>query len=403
MYRKLIASPWRTMRAWRSGLGGLRVQCATACARLWTIARVMTAALVVVNLTGNHLAGAELAGLEPAAATRVYLSVAGQQSVVMMELDGASGQLAARGSWPLAGEPGALAIAPDGGTLFVAMRSTGRLASCRIDKASGSLTPLGEVPAGDDPAHISVDPSGQYLLTAYYVAAKVTVHAVRPDGSLSALPVQEQVTADKAHAIVFDPAGRFAHVPHTGPSQVFQFRWQSGAMPLSPLEPNYLQRPDRSGPRHVAWHPRLPVAYINNEQGNSVTAYRMDAMGRLTAGQTVRTLPADYRGENATAEIKMHPNGRWLYVSNRGHDSVARLAVDATGERLTWIGCSPTEATPRSIELSPDGRFLLSAGEASGALSVYRVDFSTGELQPVARQTVGPRLWWVLCVDAPRS
>lgn len=339
---------------------------------------------------------------ELAAATRVYGSVAGQRSVVLLELNDETGELSARGSWPLSGEPGALTLAPDGRTLFVAMRSTGRLASCRVDQATGFLEPLGEVEAGEDPAHLSVDPTGQYLLAAYYVAAKVTVHAVRPDGTLAAAPLQEVATADKAHAIVFDPGGRFAYVPHTGPSQVFQFEWNGGPRPLAPLEPGWLQRPDRSGPRHVAWHPRRPIAYINNEQGNSVTAYRVEANGTLTAGQTASTLPADFHGENATAEIKVHPTGRWLYVSNRGHDSLARLTLEESGERLTWSECTPTEATPRSFDLSPDGRYLLSAGERSGALAVYRVDDSSGELRPVARHLIGPRLWWVLCVRSPR-
>ena len=339
--------------------------------------------------------------VDEAWAARVYVSIAGQQALAFYELNDRTGRLVARGSWPLPGEPGALAVAGDGRTLFVAVRSTGRLSSFRMDAASGRLQPLGEVVAGEDPAYLSVDPAGVHVLTAYYVSAKVSVHSVRSDGALVDAPVQELATADKAHAIVFDPTGRFVYVPHTGPSRVFQYRWQGGARPLVSLEPRYLQRPDRSGPRHLAWHPRAPIAYIDNEQGNSVTAYRRDAGGQLTPGQTVGTLPADFRGENATAEIQTHPSGRWLYVSNRGHDSIARVAIHGAGDRLSWSGCTSTETTPRSFTLSPSGRHLLVAGESSGTLAVYQVDDSTGELQSVARHRIGPRLWWVLCTDPP--
>src|SRR5205085_2800404 len=134
----------------------------------------------------------------------------------------------------------------------------------------------------------------------------------------------------------------------------------------------------RAGPRHLAFHPNQNVAYASDETGYSVTAYRFDPTG-LKPFQTVTTLPADFKGQNTTAEVKVHPGGKFVWVSNRGHDSLAGFAIDKAG-KLSALGQTPTEKTPRSFEVEPDGRFVLSAGEGSGKLAVYQVHPETGQL-----------------------
>jgi 6-phosphogluconolactonase len=151
------------------------------------------------------------------------------------------------------------------------------------------------------------------------------------------------------------------------------------------------------GPRHFCFHPQLPAVYFVNEQGGSVTAYRLDAdTGTLTPFQTISTLPDGFDGQNACAEIRITPSGRFLYASNRGHDSIACFAVaEGTGE-LSSLGQQPTEKTPRPFTLDPEGRFLLAAGQGSGRLATYRIDAGTGKLVPLETHALGQNPMWVL-------
>lgn len=148
------------------------------------------------------------------------------------------------------------------------------------------------------------------------------------------------------------------------------------------------------------FHPFRDMAYVDNEQGGSVTAYALDTKtGRLTSTQTIPTLPKDFKGTNACAEIKIHSTGKFLYASNRGHDSIACFQVDAQDGKLTAIGQEPTEKTPRSFDLDPAGKFLLASGEASGKLAVYRIDGETGALKRLHTYDVGKQPWWVMAVE----
>lgn len=327
--------------------------------------------------------------------TFIYCSAAKDQSLDLLRLNLQTGSLTKVTRLKTPGEPGALANSSNGALLFAALRSTGRLASFRVNPTTGQLTAINVVEAGADPAQITVDHTGRYLFTAYYVAAKVSVHRIGDDGSLSDKPVQEIPTAEKAHSIVPDSKNRFAFVPHTGPNTIFQFLWDERTGRLTAHPEPKLVRPNQTGPRHLAWHPSLPIAYIDNEQGNSVTVYRLNKAGSLEPGQTEPTLPRDYQGNNSTAEIKVHPNGQFLYVSNRGHDSLAVIRIDESGEKLSFVATEATEKTPRSFDIDPSGQFLLSAGESSGRLAVSRIDPKTGRLTLVHTEDIGPMLWWV--------
>lgn len=337
---------------------------------------------------------------QPSAPIRVYCSAATEQSLDLLHLDPVTGQLTKQSRLATPGEPGALTVSPDRRFLFASMRSTGRLCSFRIDPGTGRLDPISVVEAGADPAQISIDHSGRFLFTAYYVDAKVTVHAIGLAGDISQQPLQTIDTAKNAHAIVPDAGNRFVYVPHTGPNLIFQFSFDATSGKLKPLDPDRLQRPPQSGPRHLTWHPTQPIAYINNEQGSSVTIYQQQASGGLPAGATERSLPADFVGSNSTAEIQIHPSGRFLYTANRGHDSLAVLRVTDSGRALQFVACEPTEPTPRSFHIDASGRFLLAAGEASGRLQVFRIEQQTGRLNSLGTEPIGPRLWWVLTVPA---
>jgi 6-phosphogluconolactonase len=346
----------------------------------------------------------------------VYVSVAAEKRIAIYRVDSAEGRLARVGDAVTPGEPGALTTDSKRRYLFAALRSTGELAAFRIDSATGKLTPINTVPAGADPAHISVDREGKFLLTAYYVAGQVTVHTIADDGSLSEKPRQTVKTKEKAHAVVLNPWGSAILVPHTGPNVIYAFPWlaKSGEISTTPIRRPEFETPEHTGPRHVVFHPILEirggvdadaqVAYVANEEGSSVTMYHAilnPINWLLQSKQTLSTLPADFKGTNACAEIRLHPSNRFLYVSNRGHDSIAAFRIDKKTGKLTSLGQTPTERTPRSFDVDPSGKFLFAAGEASGKLAAYRVNEASGALERIATYEVGKMPWWVMATRLP--
>lgn len=349
----------------------------------------------------------------------IYVSVAGDKKIAVYQSHADNGELTRVGEIAMNGEPGALAVAPKRQFLFAALRSTGELAAFRIDPATGKLTHINTVPAGADPAHISVDKDGKVLLTAYYVAGQVTVHDIAADGTIRKEPRQTIKTKEKAHAIVLNPTQNAVLIPHTGPNVIYAYPWSEKKRSLEPIatvrnSPTEIATPKNTGPRHVVFHPTLvipgggdataQVAYVVNEQGGSVTMHHAifdPQQWLLTPKQTLTTLPADFQGTNACAEIRLHPSNRFLYASNRGHDSIAGFGIAKNTGELTIIGQTPTEKTPRSFDIDPSGRFLFAAGESSGRLTAYRIHQETGALARIATYNVGQKPWWVMAVRLP--
>ena len=177
-----------------------------------------------------------------------------------------------------------------------------------------------------------------------------------------------------------------------GPNVIMQFRFDAQSGRLSPNTPLRVEPAGLLGPRHYTFHPSLDLVYFSNEQGCSVTAYRLDrAAGTLAAEQTISTLPGGYTERNTCSQIHLVPSGKFLYVGNRGHNSIAGFAVDAATGHLTAIGQVPTEAVPSAFCIDPAGHFVFAAGTASGRLASYRIDGATGALTPLAVQEVGKR------------
>jgi 6-phosphogluconolactonase len=324
--------------------------------------------------------------------------MAPEGKIQLYRLDPSDGTLTAVEATAVDGTPGSLAVDPMKRHLFASLRSTSALASFRIDQSSGRLTPLSAaaLPKGENAAFVGTDRTGRWLFSASYAAGKVVVHGIDNDGTIRTPAVQTAVTENTAHCAVTDRENRFVLVPHVTPNAVFQFHLDAATGRLTEAG-QARGGAARAGPRHLAFHPKLSIAFTSDETGNSVTAYRFDPTAGLTAVQTLSTLPADFTGENTTADVKVHPSGRFVWVSNRGHDSLAGFVVDGVG-KLTALGQTPTEKTPRSFEVEPDGRFLLAAGEGSGKLAVYGIDPETGRLRRLHTYEVGRSLTWVLAV-----
>ena len=237
------------------------------------------------------------------------------------------------------------------------------------------------------------------------------MHPLGEDGAIKDPPSAWVPTAVGAHAIQTDRSNRFTFVPHIarlndnvleppknapGPNAIYQFRFDETTGHLTPNTPPQLAMAGMLGPRHYCFHPSQDVVYFSDEQGCSVTGYRLDtAAGTLSAFQTISTLPEGHTGRNTCSQIQLTPSGKFLYVPNRGHNSIAGFAVAADG-RLTAVGRVATEAVPSAFSLDPEGKFVYAAGSATGRLASYRIHGETGELTPLETYNVGQRPMWVL-------
>lgn len=324
-----------------------------------------------------------------------YVSLDGEKRIAVFSVNEETGELSPRPDVFVPSPPGALTTDPPGRFLFASLRRDGRLASFRI-KRDGGLTLISVVDAGADPAFIATDRSGRFLLTAYYVASKITVHRIGEDGTLGNTPEQEIATAEKAHAIMTDRSNRFAFVPHTGPNAIYQFRFNAATGRLSPGNPLVLQTGNNTGPRQFVVHPDRNLLFFDYEQGSAIASFRMDQnTGQLTFRERLSSLPADFTGRNSNARIEIHPSGKFVYVANRGHDSLAGYQIDADTGRLKSLGQTATEPTPRGFAIDPSGEFLYAAGQSSNRLAAFRIDQKTGSLERFATYAVGEQPWWV--------
>jgi 6-phosphogluconolactonase len=332
----------------------------------------------------------------------VYISLGGDNQLLQMAMDTTTGVLTRIGEVPVDGGPGSLGIGPSQGVLYAALRGTESIAAFEI-KPGGVLEPMATISAGFNPVFVGTDRTGRYLLASSYNAGKIAVFGINEDGSLAPEALDRHDTAEHAHSIWVAPSNRFVYVPHTAPpNAVYQFKLEAGTGKLTPVTPEKLVMDTIEGPRHMAFHTELDIAYSVNENGSSVTAFSLNtATGVLSPLQTISTLPADFDGDNTCADIVVHPSGQYLYATNRGHDSVASYTIDRSSGKLTSTGNTATEKTPRAFALTPDGAFLIAAGQSSGRLATYRVNEGSGQLEPLDTIEVGKNPCWVLPVDLP--
>ncbi len=345
----------------------------------------------------------------------MYVSLQDDDKILVFGMDPGTGKLTPSGEMPVAGGPSASAISPDRKSLYVGHRNSNEMSSYRIDPDTGGLTQIGKVSLQASPTFLSPDRNGRFMLSAYYQGAHVAVHPIGDDGAVTDPPIEWLETAPAAHAIQTDPSNKFAFVPHIarlndsvmqppgdalGPNAIFQFRFDENTGHLTPNSPLKVEPEEFLGPRHYCFHPNLGVVYFSNEQGGSVTGYRLDsATGTLSAFQTITTLPEGFSGRNTCSQIQIPQSGRFLYAPNRGHNSIAGFSVDASSGRLTALGQIPTEAVPSAFSIDPEGNFVFAAGSESGRLASYRINGDTGELKPLETYSVGQRPMWVLMTN----
>ena len=363
-------------------------------------------------LLARPLRAAE-ADAPPAGKSRAYVgtyTTNGSRGLYRLELDAASGALAIDGPAAEVENPSFLAAHPGGRFLYAVNevgthqgKPGGAVTAFAVDRVSGTLKKLNDRSSGGvGPCHLSVDHRGKNVLVANYGGGSVAVLPIAADGRLgeaTAFVQHEGSGPDKgrqegphAHWIAPDAAGRFAVAADLGLDKLLVYRFDADRGTLAANDPPSLQLAPGSGPRHVAFHPDGRHAYAINEMKSTVTALDYDpGRGTLAAIQTLPTLPADFRGESSTAEIAVHPSGRFLYGSNRGHDSIAAYAIEAGSGRLTPLGNQSTLGkTPRNFAIDPSGAFLLAANQDSNTVVAFRIDPQTGRLASTGQSVKVP-------------
>jgi 6-phosphogluconolactonase len=332
------------------------------------------------------------------------------KGIYLFHLDMATGKLTPAGIAAECANPSFLALHPNGRFLYAVNEvsdfdtaNSGATTAFAIDRETGKLTLLNQQSAkGAGPCHLTVDPSGKNILVANYGGGSVAVLPIQPDGRLGEATafVQHQGSSvnpgrqkePHAHSINVDAANRFAFAADLGLDKVLVYRFDPQKGTLAPNDPPAAAVAPGAGPRHFAFHPDGRRAYVLNEIDSTVTAFDYDAKtGTLKTLQTLPTLPTGFQGNNSTAEVVVHPSGKFLYCSNRGHDSIAIFTIDAQSGRLTAAGHQPTGGkTPRNFNVDPTGAYLLAANQDSDSIAVFRIDPITGALTPTGPTVQAP-------------
>lgn len=333
------------------------------------------------------------------------------EGIYVYRFDGRSGRIIPHKIVGGVEEPSFLAVDPSRKFLYAVNETldyqgqkSGAVSAFAIDQRTGSLRFLNKQPSmGGAPCHISITRDGRFALVANYIGGNVAVLRIEKNGSLGSLvdleqhegkgPNAERQEGPHAHSVILDEKNHFVFVNDLGIDRIaiYEFDRNTGKLNTNRAQPFYQTRPG-AGPRHFKIHPNGRFAFVVNELDRSVTSLSFDARhGRLSEVQTLSTLPAGYAGANTCADIHISPDGKFLYASNRGHDSIVAYAIDEKAGTLQLIGHTSTGGkTPRNFAVDPTGSYLLVANQRSDSIVVFAIDRSTGKLSPTGQTASVP-------------
>jgi len=326
------------------------------------------------------------------------------ENIYLVRMDRRSGELLQVGAVKAGANPSFLSIHPNGRALYAVneLEPTGAVSAFAIEIATGGLTRVNDQPSGGGaPCYVSVDRSGRVALVANYAGGSVALLPLEPNGALAPAhvvkhtgkgPNAERQEGPHAHCIIPDPSNRFALATDLGADRVFVYHLDLEGRSLRHIEEGDAVIRPGAGPRHIAFHPTLPLVFVANELDSTVATLRFDsARGTLSPQGTLSTLPAGWTGTNYPADIHVASSGRTLYVSNRGHNSIAVFSVAESTGALALDQVVSTEGDwPRNFSLSPDERWLLVANQRSDSIVVLERDPETGRLTPTRRRVALP-------------
>ncbi|HVV26516.1 MAG TPA: lactonase family protein [Rhizomicrobium sp.] len=315
------------------------------------------------------------------------------KGIYAWRFDSRSGRLTPLGLMAGTPQPAHLWIAPNGRTLYaVNWEQDGGVSAWRIDRRTGALTFLNRVSShGALPNQVMVDPSGRVAVAVNYASGSLAAYRLEPDGKLdeafyvdrhSGKPLSPKQPGAKQHGIQFSRDDRYLFITDLGLDRVYIYRFDAAAPSLMPADPPFVSTHAGAGPRRIQMSPDGRFLYVDHETDSEVSVFAVHG-GKLTEIQALSTVPETAKVGNTTAEIIISADGRHLYVSNRGDDSVAIFAIDRATGRLTWKeNVSAGGRTPRNIRLDPTGEWFFAANENGGNVTEFRVDKASGHLTP---------------------
>lgn len=343
-----------------------------------------------------------------------YTNKTSSKGIYAYRFDPGTGKLASLGVAAESEDPSFLAVHHSGKYLYAVneidhfgAQKSGDVSAFAVDRGTGQLRLLNQAATrGAGPCHLSLDKSGKFVLVANYDGGSIAVFPIREDGSLAPASAFVQHTGSSAnkerqegphaHWIGTSPDNHFALAADLGLDEVLVYRFDAGKGSLTPNTPSFAKLNPGAGPRHLAFHPNGKFAYLLAEMEDSVTVFAYDSSkGSLSPLQTISalsTLRKDDKGPKEAAEIAVHPNGKFLYASNRsGIDTISTFSIDPVKGTLKLKGEYPTMGkTPRNFAIDPTGKFLLAANQKSNNIVIFRIDSATGALSPTGEITEAP-------------
>ncbi len=336
---------------------------------------------------------------------RVYIGTythGDSEGIYVYRLNLSSGELEFESKATGVESPSFLALHPEHSHLYsvnavreVDGKPSGSVSAFRIDPKTGELTFLNrQLSGGPGPCHVSVDLTGRYVLVANYAGGSVAMLPIQADGSLGEATDFVQHTGSSvnpdrqqephAHSINIDPGNRYAYAPDLGTDKIMIYELDLTHGKLKPNSAPWAQVHAGAGPRHFDFHPNGRWGYAINELDSTMTAFDYDSSsGALTEIGSLSTLPHDFNDTSHCADVHVSPSGKFVYGSNRGHDSIVIFAVDERTGRLTLVGHESTQGeTPRNFGIDPTGTLLLAANQGTSTVVTFRIDSETGELNP---------------------
>ena len=303
--------------------------------------------------------------------------------------------------------PSFLAVSPDKKTLLAVNElnpsdgDSGTLNAYAIDSITHELYYINNQKTGAyAPCHVSIDATGQYAFVANYVGGVLKMFPIYSSGSLGdasqtirlegSSTNKDRQESSHPHSVNISPNNKFAYVPDLGTDKIMIYNLDLENGKMLPAQQPFMKVQNGAGPRHFAFHPNGKQAYVVNELDATVNAFDYNsATGQLAEIQSITTVPDDFKAFNACADIHVHPSGKFLYASNRGHNSIVIYSIDAATGQLTFVGHEPTKGDfPRNFILDPSGHFLLVANQNTNGIFLFKIDQKTGELEVVDKTKV---------------
>jgi len=385
----------------------------TSITAMTTAASAVVAALLTIGATTIS-----------AAATFVYVSDADDATIDAYLLNMKTGALTSIGKVEAGKTVMPMAVSPNKKFLYAVVRSQPvRVISYAIDGKTGALAQKATAPLPDSMPYVSTDRSGRFLFTASYGGDKIAVSPIGADGLVTAEAIQVLPTGRNAHSILADRTNRFVYSANLGANQVLQFAFDAKTGKLTPLDPTAVKPEPGHGPRHLAFSRDNKFLYVLNELSGHVTQYAIDSnTGTLKLVDSVPSVPPelgmkwgqpqapigaapaaapkpDDKPPIWAADLRLTPNGKFLYTTERNTDKIALFTVAPRTGKLTYVTNFATEWQPRGINIDPSGRYLVASGEKSDRLSVYRINQANGKLDEPTRYPVGKGANWIEIVE----